>query len=170
MRILITCSLFLLSLQAQEPSQAALPSSLRMPDTMPLIFQAQGVGDQIYTCKAAGEKYSWTLKAPDARLVDKDGHALGRHFAGPTWQAKDGSSVVGKLLATAPSPDAHSIPWLRLEVVSHGGRGIMSEVFGVQRLHTKGGKAPESGCTDSHAGAEVRVPYQADYYFYGKIE
>lgn len=170
MRILITCSLCFLSLQAQDISQSALPGALRMPGTMPLVFQAHGVGDQVYTCKAAREKYSWQLKAPTARLLDKDGHVLGRHFTGPTWQAKDGSSVVGKVLSTAPSPDSHSIAWLRIDVVSHGGRGIMSEVFGVQRLNTKGGKAPETGCSVSNAGAEVKVPYQADYYFYGKTE
>ena len=36
---------------------------------------------------------AWTLKAPDAQLIDKKGKPFGKHFAGPSWQASDGSSI-----------------------------------------------------------------------------
>jgi hypothetical protein len=51
-------------------------------------------------------------------------------------------------------------------VVSHEGNGVLSRVTKIQRLNTKGGKAPASGCDSIHAGQEVRVPYSADYLFY----
>ena len=35
------------------------------------------------------------------------------HFAGPTWQHQDGSSVVGQLVKPV-TVDAKSIPWLLL--------------------------------------------------------
>lgn len=157
--------LFLMS--ALADSQSTLPSDLRVPAVQKLILQAHGVGDQVYTCKAVEGNYAWTLKAPDARLLDADGRQLGRHFAGPAWEANDGSRVVAKPVASASSPDPRSVPWLRLDAIRHDGHGIMSQVLSIQRLNTKGGKAPVQGCDNSHAGAETRVPYQADYYFYG---
>jgi hypothetical protein len=156
---------FLISARADLPS--TLPAELRAPASQKLILKAHGVGDQVYICQAVEGNYAWTLKAPDARLLDADGRQLGRHFAGPTWEAKDGSSVVGKPVANVPSPDPRSVPWLRLDAVRHDGSGAMSQVLSIQRLNTNGGKAPTQGCANSQVGAEVRVPYQADYYFYG---
>jgi Protein of unknown function (DUF3455) len=124
-------------------------------------------GDQIYSCKSDAGQFTWTLKAPDARLFDKDGSAFGKHFAGPSWQANDGSLVVGKAIANAPSPDPDSIPWLLVTIVSHDGDGMLSRATIVQRLNTKGGNAPASGCDASHVAQEIRVPYSADYRFYG---
>lgn len=153
---------------ARSVDQSSLPNAVRVPSTLQLLLEAHGVGDQIYTCKAAEGNYTWTLKAPDARLLGKDGQTLGRHFAGPTWQSNDGSKVVGKVAGSAASPDPDSVPWLRLDAVQHDGNGTMSDVIAIQRLNTKGGKAPKAGCDASHAGSETRVSYQADYYFYAK--
>jgi len=36
----------------------------------------------------------------------------------------------------------------------------------IQRLHTVGGNAPSDGCSQASAGAEVRVTYSAEYWFY----
>lgn len=167
--IFITFWLALLGISAQDGFQSTLPNDLRSPATQKLIFQARGVGDQVYTCKAVAGKYGWILKAPDARLLGADGQLLGHHFAGPTWEAKDGSRVLGKPVASAPSPDSQSVPWLRLDAIQHDGNGTMSQVVSIQRLNTKGGKAPENGCDNSHAGTVARVPYEAEYYFYGNI-
>jgi Protein of unknown function (DUF3455) len=46
----------------------------------------------------------------------------------------------------------------------------MSRVLSIQRLNTKGGKEPANGCDNSHVRREVRVPYEAEYYFYGNIK
>lgn len=143
-----------------------LPQQLQPPANEQLLLQVHAKGDQVYTCMSAPAQFTWTLKAPDAQLFDKDGKPFGKHFAGPSWEASDGSRVTGKAVANAPSPDADSIPWLLVNIVSHDGSGVLSRATTIQRLNTKGGKAPASGCDGAHAGQEVRVPYSADYLFY----
>jgi hypothetical protein len=143
-----------------------VPAALQVPANEQLVEQVHAKGDQIYSCKVDGAQSRWTLKAPDAQLFDKDGKAFGKHFAGPSWEATDGSRVVGKASANMPSPDAESIPWLLVKVASHEGDGVLTRVTSIQRINTKGGKAPASGCDASHEGQEVRVPYSADYLFF----
>jgi hypothetical protein len=143
-----------------------VPTALQVPAKEQLVAQVHAKGDQIYSCKVDGAQVGWTLKAPDAQLFDKDGKAFGKHFAGPSWEANDGSRVVGKAAANVASPDAESIPWLLVKVVSHAGEGVLTPVTSVQRINTKGGKAPASGCDAGHAGKEVRVAYSADYLFF----
>jgi hypothetical protein len=142
-----------------------VPEQLQPPGNESVVFRVRGKGDQIYTCTMDGGQYAWVLKAPDARLFGKNGELFGKHFAGPSWEATDGSRIVGKAVAKA-SPDPESIPWLLVNVVSHEGNGRLSRVTTVQRLDTRGGKAPASGCDTGHAGQEIRVPYSADYLFY----
>jgi Protein of unknown function (DUF3455) len=149
------------SLAAQE-----VPQQIQPPANEQLLLRVHAKGDQVYACKADGAQFTWTLKAPDAQLFDKDGKPFGKHFAGPSWEANDGSRVTGKAVAYAPSPDADSIPWLLVNILSHDGSGVLSRATSIQRLNTKGGKAPASGCDASHPGQEVRVPYSADYLFY----
>jgi uncharacterized protein DUF3455 len=43
---------------------------------------------------------------------------------------------------------------------------VLSEVVSIQRLNTKGGKAPAPGCDASHANQTTRIQYEAEYYFY----
>jgi hypothetical protein len=143
-----------------------VPAQIQAPANEQLLLQVHAKGDQVYTCKEGVTEFAWTLKAPDAQLFDKDGKSFGKHFAGPSWEASDGSRVVGKAVANAPSPDADSIPWLLVNIISHNGRGVLWSATTVQRINTKGGKAPASGCDSTHAGTEVRVPYSADYLFY----
>ncbi len=149
------------SIAAQE-----VPKQIQPPAAEQLLLRVHAKGDQVYTCKADGAQFTWTLKAPDAQLFDKDGKPFGKHFAGPSWEATDGSRVTGKAVANAPSPDADSIPWLLVNIVSHEGSGVLSRATSIQRLNTKGGKAPASGCDAPHTAQEVRVPYSADYLFY----
>jgi Protein of unknown function (DUF3455) len=143
-----------------------VPETLQPPANEQLVVQVHAKGDQIYSCKVDGAQAGWTLKAPEAQLFDKDGKTFGKHFAGPSWEAGDGSRVVGKAAANVASPDADSIPWLLVKVVSHEGDGVLARVTSIQRINTKGGKAPASGCDAAHAGQEVRVPYSADYVFF----
>jgi hypothetical protein len=143
-----------------------VPQQIQPPAREQLLLQVHAKGDQVYTCKSDAGQFTWTLKAPDAQLFDKDGKPFGKHFAGPSWEARDGSRVTGKAVANAPSPDADSIPWLLVNILSHNGSGVLSRATTIQRLNTKGGKAPASGCDASHVGQEVRVPYSADYLFY----
>lgn len=129
------------------------------------ILDAQGV--QRYACVGSTTGYTWTFIAPDADLFtgsprDQAVH----HFAGPTWLYKDSSSVVGARLAGA-TVDPTAIPWLLLNVTSHGGReGRLSDITQIQRLETTGGNAPATGCDVDHVGAESNVLYTARYFFY----
>jgi hypothetical protein len=143
-----------------------VPAALQTAADEQLVVQVHAKGDQIYSCKADGAQAGWTLKAPEAQLFDKDGRAFGKHFAGPSWEASDGSRVVGKAAANVASPDADAIPWLLVKVVSYAGEGVLTRVTSIQRINTKGGRAPASGCDAGHAGQEVRVPYSADYLFF----
>ena len=143
-----------------------VPEALQPPANEQQVLQLHAKGDQVYSCKVDGPQPGWTLKVPDAQLFDKDGKVFGKHFAGPSWQASDGSRVAGKAAANAPSPEADSIPWLLVKVVSREGEGVLARVTSVQRINTKGGKAPASGCDAEHAGQEVRVAYSADYVFF----
>jgi hypothetical protein len=158
---LTACFLFSVSACAQE-----VPKELQPPANEEFLLKVHAKGDQIYTCKADGAQFAWALKGPDAQLFDKDGKLFGKHFAGPSWQATDGSRVTGKAMANAPSPDADSIPWLLLTVASRSGDGALARATSIQRINTKGGKAPSSGCDASHSDQEIRAPYSADYVFF----
>ncbi len=143
-----------------------VPTQIKPPEGQALVAEAHAKGFQVYTCKNDGGKYAWTLKEPDAELFDKKGKTVGRHFAGPTWEWSDKSQVTGKKLTDAPSPDADSVAWLLLAATGHSGEGVLSKVTNIQRLNTKGGKAPAGGCDAPHEGQETRAAYTADYSFY----
>lgn len=146
------------------------PDNLKAPAEQTLAFELRATGVQIYTCAARKDdaaKFEWTLVAPEAELFDAAGKKFGKHYAGPTWEAADGSKVVGELKARDDGPDANAIPWLLLGAKSTAGNGALSKTTSIQRLRTVGGKAPSTGCAQAaDAGKEVRVPYQATYYFY----
>ena len=159
-----------ISVVACAASADDVPESLRTPADESLLLEATGKGVQIYECVAAPDQpthFEWKLKAPDAELFDAKGTKIGKHYAGPTWELSDGSKVVGKLKARSDSPDANAIPWLLLSAETTSGAGALSGTKSIQRLKTSGGKAPEQACTDGSATAPVRVPYSAQYKFYG---
>jgi hypothetical protein len=146
-----------------------VPASLKVPESQVLTIAARGTGVQIYECQASKADpavFAWTLQAPDAQLHYEAGKKLGRHYAGPTWEAVDGSKVIAEVVAREDGPDATAIPWLLLRAKQTSGSGVFGAVQSIQRLHTKGGKAPPTGCAENYSGTEVRVAYSADYYFY----
>ena len=146
-----------------------VPGPLRVPANQTLIRQVQATGVQIYECKASKDgpvRFEWTFKAPEAELRDQAGNIFGRHYAGPTWEAYDGSRVVGEVSTRDDGPDPNAIPWLLLSATSASGRGILSQTKSIQRINTSGGKAPAGGCNEGLVGQEARVPYKAEYVFY----
>jgi hypothetical protein len=153
---------------AAGPAPAApdVPAAIRVPAGAKLIEKFHATGAQVYGCAATDGKYAWTLKRPDATLTDAKGAEAGKHGAGPSWTAKDGSSVTAAKAAQADAPAADAVPWLLLKATSTSGKGKFGQVSFVQRLGTKGGKAPATGCDAAHNASELRVDYSADYYFY----
>jgi hypothetical protein len=152
---------------AQETPRPEVPEKLAVPASEHVVLRAHATGFQVYVCQdGPDQKLAWVLKAPEADLLDSTGAAIGKHFGGPTWKHTDGSEVMGKVVNRQDAPDAKSIPWLLLTATSHSGKGILSDVNFVQRIHTKDGLPPSSACDDAHRGAENKSPYSADYYFY----
>jgi hypothetical protein len=146
---------------------ATVPDAIHVAADQQLAFSYEGDGVQIYTCNATANGFAWVFKAPRATLVDDDGDVRGIHFAGPSWQANDGSTIVGARVASAPATAAGAIPWLLLNVASHSGPpGKLSKITSIQRLNTSGGVAPAVGCDAAHLGVETEVPYTAGYFFY----
>ena len=147
----------------------SVPDLIKPPAGEDLLLIARARGFQIYVCEVdtAGLP-AWTLKAPEALLYDDQGNVLGRHFGGPTWKHNDGSEISGKMAARVDAPEADAIPWLLLTVTDHSGKGVFSPVTTIQRVHTKGGLAPASGCTSADLEREFQSSYTADYYFYGR--
>jgi hypothetical protein len=144
-----------------------VPDAIQVPSGEEVVLSAHAAGSQIYTCQAsAGDRFTWTLKAPEAELKDRHDKVIGQHSAGPTWTLKDGSEVKGKAAAQVDSLDSNSIPWLLVKVISNSGKGQLASVTSIQRVHTKGGKAPAEGCDAAHRDAESKISYTADYFFF----
>ncbi|MGY4830942.1 DUF3455 domain-containing protein [Sphaerotilaceae bacterium SBD11-9] len=134
-----------------------------------LVERVAARGVQVYECRAdaaspAGAK--WVFVAPQAELFDAQGALRGTHYAGPHWEAADGSKIVGQVESRAEAPQAGAIPWLLLSTRSVGGAGRYAGVTRVQRVNTSGGALPAKGCDANAVGAVDRVPYTADYLLY----
>jgi Protein of unknown function (DUF3455) len=134
------------------------------------ILKIWAKGVQIYTCgtnPTDATKFEWVFKAPEADLFDAQGVKMGKHYAGPSWEANDGSKVVGEVKQRVESPGGMSIPWLLLSAKENSGTGLLSKVSSVQRVDTVGGLTPApADCTQAKKDSEVRVGYSAVYYFY----
>ena len=135
--------------------------SIEVPEGARLSARFYAYGVQIYRWTGS----AWQFVAPEAVLYADPGHEaqVGIHYAGPTWEANDGSKVVAARLAgCSPAPGA--IPWLLLGATVTSEHGRFARVACIQRINTVGGTAPaEPG---AFVGAEARVPYTAEYYFY----
>jgi hypothetical protein len=152
------------------PAAIAVPETAKTPAKVAAHFHATGA--QVYACVAVAATgagpatYAWTLQRPDATLLDQKGTPAGKHGAGPSWTAKDGSTVTGKKLAQADAPTADAIPWLLLHAEKTSGDGLFSKVTYVQRVATHKGKPPTTKCDATTPKGETRIDYSADYYFY----
>jgi len=158
-------ALFLLSaLVVSAKAQTPLPDAIASPGET-VVLSAHAEGAQVYECKAGADgKLAWAFREPIATLL-VDGKTIGRHYAGPNWEHLDGSAVVGKAAGNAPGATADDIAWLKLQVISSRGSGVLTGVTTVQRINTKGGKL-EGPC--DKAGSFKSAPYSAEYVFLKK--
>jgi hypothetical protein len=161
-----TLALLLLSglLVSPAAAEAPLPDAIAAPgETIVLTVHAEGA--QVYECKAGTDgKPGWAFREPIATLL-ANGKTVGRHYAGPNWEHSDGSAVVGKAAGSVPGATPNDIPWLKLDVISRRGSGVLTSVTTVQRINTQGGKL-EGAC--DKAGTYRSAPYSADYVFLRK--
>jgi hypothetical protein len=146
-----------------------VPPAIQVPGNAVLTRELHGSGVQIYECRSSppgAAQFAWSLQGPKADLADRSGKDVGQHYEGPTWEANDGSKVVGEQVARDPGPVPSAIPWLLLRAKSTAGKGMFAKVQFIQRLDTVGGLPPQTGCDSAHSGQRTRVAYSADYYFY----
>ena len=164
-----------------SPPPASTPPSLYAGPGATPFLQVLARGTQTYTCVFTdGGSAAWGAAVPDATLdaALPGGGAVGRHFAGPTWEwAADKSTFVGSKVAaegfaSIPSPDdaGANVPWLLLPRKTGTDGGMLAPATFVQRLNTQGGMVTNQplGCdaAAADAGRVVRVPYRATYVFY----
>ena len=146
-----------------------VPGDIQVEQGHKVFLSGHAVGVQIYRCNAASGGFAWGLVAPRANLHDDNGKLIMTHYGGPTWEARDGSKVVAARDGQA-NVDSTAIPWLRLKATSTsaGPDGDRLETTGyIQRVATTGGLAPAAAdCNAVTSGAQVEVPYTADYYFW----
>ena len=95
----------------------AVPDQIAVEDGHKLFLVGHAIGVQIYACNATADGYAWGLVAPRADLYGDNGKLIATHFGGPTWQARDGSSVVGSVV-DGVTVDPSAIPWLLLSDAS----------------------------------------------------
>jgi len=177
---------FALTLPSTAHAQIVIPPvppGLEVPAGNEAFILAHGVGTQNYACQPAASlgQVAWTLFTPEATLFTDQGEQLITHFSSPnpseggivrvSWQdSQDTSAVWAKATAVA-TVDPSAIAAVRLEVVGrqvgpNGGNTLFGTTF-IQRLNTKGGLAPSTGCdllTD--VGHRAFISYTAEYVFY----
>lgn len=164
-RLVALCTLLFLPLVGVRVEAQLLPP----PSGNALLLSTFGDGVQIYRSvedAAHPGQFVWLFQSPRADLFEGPAEQtlLGIHYAGPTWEANDGSTVVGMRIDSAPSPHPNSIPQLLLKGISHTGDGLFSNVTFIQRLDTVGGIAPAT--PPIGIGELMEVPYTATYNFF----
>src|SRR5580765_2231906 len=82
---------------AGPPSPTGVPDQITPGVGNKVFLVGHGVGVQIYTCNGS----VWSSAVPRANLYDDNDKLIISHFAGPSWQAKDGSTVVGTVVNKA---------------------------------------------------------------------
>ena len=139
-----------------QPSAAEQPS---------MALSEAGVN--IFECRpnaGAAGGYAWSFIAPDATLYDGN-RSVARRTTPNLWESsEDRTSVSGFARAALNSGD--NLPWALYRALPVGDTGLFAGVTSIQRVNTRGGLAPPTGCTEATAGSEQRVAFTADYYFY----
>jgi hypothetical protein len=178
-------ALFPPGLYAHEITSPVVPTNLEVPAGHRPFLLGYATGTQNYLCLPTSSGFGWTPFGPQATLFDNDNRQIITHFLSPnpdeggtaraTWQhSRDTSTVWAIAVASSSDPDfvdADAIPWLLLEVVGEEGGPTeghrLTETAYIQRVHTSGGRAPTTGCTEAtNVGNKALVPYTTDYVFY----
>jgi hypothetical protein len=170
-RLLLAAAAAACAMAQAAHANPPVPTAIEVEDGNKKFLEAHAVGVQIYACNATATGHAWTFVAPRADLYDRRGRLLGTHFAGPTWQAEDGSRVVGARVAGV-NVDPTAIDWLLLSAASTApGPGrhddLLAATTYIQRVNTTGGLIPAAAdCNASTVGTTSEVPYTADYVFW----
>jgi len=169
--------------QAQTITPPAVPPGLEVPEGNEAFRVGHAFGTQNYVCLPADSigHVAFTLFTPEATLLGEQDEQLTTHFFSPnpdeggvvraTWEdSVDTSFVWARALAQA-TVDPKAITWVKLETagtaVGPTGGDTLAKTTFVQRVNTRGGLAPATGCSlPTDIGTKRFVPYKADYFFY----
>jgi uncharacterized protein DUF3455 len=165
--LLYACASLAAGAAAGAEPLPSVPAQLAVPSGQVLLLKALASGVQNYVCSEGKSGLEWTFKGPQAELTDEAGRAIGKHYAGPTWESSDGSKVVGRLVSSLDSESRDAIPQLLLVSTQNSGSGVFAKVKNIQRPQTTGGLAPTEACQRDQLGRLLQAPYKAVYYFYG---
>ena len=151
------------------PAAPDAPTAIQVGDGHKPYLVGHAVGVQIYSCAPTAGGYAWSLVAPRATLYGDNGQPLATHYAGPTWEARDGSTVKAARV-DGVTVDPTAIPWLKLKATSASagadGDRLAATTY-IQRINTAGGLAPAAAtCNADTAGTQSESPYTADYVFW----
>ena len=80
-----------------RPLEPVVPAEIRTPPGNKAFLVGHAFGVQVYECASGPAGFEWRFVEPRAKLFDRFGNLIITHFGGPTWQARDGSRVVGRL-------------------------------------------------------------------------
>jgi len=153
----------------------AIPASVSVPENLPngnsRVATYYAIGVQKYKARIkAGSypvAYEWIFVAPQADLYDVTNAKVGTHGAGPFWQISPLDSIFAQQFnpaRTSPSEDPESIDWLLLmPKTGTAPTGIFADVDYIQRIATKGGKAPLT--PPANLSETIDVKYKAVYRF-----
>ena len=171
--------------EAQTVTPPIVPPGLEVEAPNHAFLVGHAFGFQNYECQPVESlgRVNWVLFTPQATLFGDQNEQIITHFNSPnpdearvvraTWQdSVDTSMVWARAVATA-TVDPNAIPWVTLVRVGSrvgptGGTTLADTTF-VQRVNTRGGLAPSTGCDQlPDVGKRAFVPYTADYFFYKK--
>lgn len=153
------------SVASAHRAEPTVPAKIQVGAGHKPFLLAHAIGVQIYACTATPDGPKWQFVAPRAVLYGDHFQFLGTHFAGPTWQTKDGSQVKAARV-DGVTVDPTAIPWLLLKTTSTT-PGRLAHTTYIQRLATRGGLEPAAAaCSAASVGIERHIPYTADYRFW----
>lgn len=182
--------------RADSVTPPPVPANIKVPVGNVPFLVGHAVGTQNYVCLPSGSGFAFALFTPEATLSNDDGKQLTTHFFSPnpfeqntnpavvadgiiraTWEhSRDTSTVWGQVKPGNASSDPafvapNAIAWLLVTVVGRqsgpdGGDALTETTF-IQRLNTRGGLAPSTGCASpADVGTLAFSPYTADYFFF----
>jgi Protein of unknown function (DUF3455) len=153
------------SVASAHPTEPTVPAKIQVGAGHKPFLLAHAIGVQIYACTATADGAKWQFVAPRAVLYGDHFQFLGTHFAGPTWQTKNGSQVKAARV-DGVMVDPTAIPWLLLKATTTT-PGRLAHTTYIQRLATRGGLEPAAAaCSAAAVGTERHIPYTADYRFW----
>jgi hypothetical protein len=169
--------------QAQTITPPSVPPGLEVPEGNEAFRVGHAFGTQNYVCLPVDSigHVAFTLFTPEATLLGEQDEQLTTHFFSPnpdeggvvraTWEDSVDTSFVWARAVAQATVDPKAITWVKLETagtdVGPTGGDTLAKTTFVQRVNTRGGLAPATGCSlPTDIGSKRFVPYKADYFFY----